>query len=414
MALPFEQEMKRQAGGTLSNRYPHLPLWCEAHYALEKRLTIDQAIERHVRHYDFESEPTENFRANRLEHELSHMLLGLAFMRMGYHPIEYDFGTNGNYQVEALTLALEKFLHPDVLYAQSHSRSLPLKAESAFLNYYHQYYRAYGMGDGDTLKEALDAVNASPVPQSLFSARAERRFNFGPLTGKVTGLPETTKFGERLPRLVPLPDATVRNIFLALKPALLMLQDRIDMLFADEVTSATTQTARKERIYEALRTICVDELWGAVHSSTIRDTHALTHRHRTVFHAMEALHDLTGQPLTVDQKIDLARTIEKGLESGPLSRLDLGECFEHKPEDFEQKVKAFWEAHDLAKESQQNLGFSKFLRASVEEVFLKEGYPGFLPELEAMIQTYRKGASTSFAGRAKKGVIPSGTGINLR
>lgn len=395
MALPLPYDLDDERGG-LAARHRHLPLWCEASYGPERGLTLEQAVERHVNLYGFEQNFTKGLQEDRFEHETSHMLLSLAFRKLGFSPIEYDFPVNGNFQSEALTLAIESFIKPHELAIPKNMLRPHPPSAYTFQGHYQRYYKSYGHKDSHTLARAVEQISHSPITISLFESRQADHFDLGAMGPDMASLPAQTSFGEPLPVLCPLPTATVNAIYKILEPALDLIQAKASRMFTEEASASLSPAERESRIRDMLRQLPMDSLWQSISAAPApaRDVAAFTHTHRRMFVALERLYAAAGCPLdTPDVRWEASNALETVLSRDGRPMAEMERLFSSTPETFEAGLQEFRQAFEAAANEPVGPVMQEVVRSRLSRRLMHLGCTEFLQELDDMTKQLNAMAS---------------------
>ncbi|MBY0355879.1 MAG: hypothetical protein K2Q12_09170 [Rickettsiales bacterium] len=206
MALPLkialqQQPLRDDNGKLVGPRGPvHLdPLHCELLYAIERGLTVREFVARHAKLYQFGVGLTKQLSETRFEHELAHLILGLAFMKLQRNPIPHDFGYDGNNMAEAWVINFESLFDPKYALHGPNSEFCSLVRQR-----YATYTRTNDLNSEQSqMHQAAITVANSEHPLSLFEARHTAKSEFGS-TVNPSVIPEVgspTKWGEALPDL---------------------------------------------------------------------------------------------------------------------------------------------------------------------------------------------------------------------
>lgn len=99
---------------------PCFPLYGELIRMLEEDMDLELAILEHCMNFGFDEVQSDH------EHDLSHILLGFAFLKIGYDPIGLRFSYNNNYLSEHIVRAIETPIHT---YINDHTHNLDLLHE---------------------------------------------------------------------------------------------------------------------------------------------------------------------------------------------------------------------------------------------------------------------------------------------
>lgn len=245
-----------------------IPLSCELEYAIERGLSVSDAIERHVKNFNFSPHLTNQLRSNRVEHEAAHLMLGLAFRHLRWNPTKMDFGYNGNEKAESLAIPIESLLIPIPEtsawpLAVYHSvLQDPAAAFPKFLKNHNYFFNRSFKNELDDIYRAAREANASPLPKSIFEVMRSHKFGF---IGKLEDDPELgyshTRHGERIPHPNMMREKEVCTLFDTLMPMVRLVLVR------------TLQRAQAEGLppsgaimRETLLAMRMDELEKAIHT----------------------------------------------------------------------------------------------------------------------------------------------------
>lgn len=113
MTLILDDYFSETAGKTGPEDRPYynnlLALQCELSYAIDRDLTAEQFVQKHIQNWNFDQR-FDWVQETRFEHEFAHMLLGLCFPIIGCNPFPFEFGYNGNNMSEVFVVSIEHYM----------------------------------------------------------------------------------------------------------------------------------------------------------------------------------------------------------------------------------------------------------------------------------------------------------------
>lgn len=264
MALPLnialqQQPLKDNNGNPVGPRGPvHLdPLHCELLYAIENGLTVRQFVARHARLYQFQETLTKLLVGTRFEHELAHLILGLAFMKLQRNPTPYDFGYNGNLHAEAWVTNFESFLNPDYLSISDNEDKFCDRVQLSFDD-----------GISREKQKIYDALNRvashAEAPLSLFEARHSSRGLFEDADAqRISSNTRNTQWGETAPHLTPPSDEVTRAIYRIVQPLAVKIRTLMHQACSSDriVTDDGRLGIDRAAAYDFYQNMRVSDLW---------------------------------------------------------------------------------------------------------------------------------------------------------
>jgi hypothetical protein len=377
MALPLPEDLKGDRG-EFPNYHRHMPLWCEASYGPERSLTLGEATLRQAKIYGFDPQITDSLQTKNFYHEAAHLLIGLAFRRLGFSPVPYDFPQNGNYAVESLVLAVEYFLQPNSLINElERTPSPPL-----FWGRYNIYYKEHMQHESDLLSKALNHVKESTHPMALFDAYKARGFEFGERLQRLPELPERTGFDERLPLICPLPRLTLDALFTVMLPALNYIKSDMRPIIEREDFYDLLPAKREARLMDHLRKISVASLWQEISKAHKFEVEDFTHNHRQKLISLSRIFSAAGVPLTrAADWIEASQAVETHLIDRRRSgEQEYPDCL-NEPDSLLTTLGALGQMFHNASHKPDAM----LLRTFLAKTFLKKGYEGLLEEAESLM-----------------------------
>lgn len=84
---------------------PCFPIYGELIRMLEEDMTVEEAVIEHCSNFGFKRIESD------WEHDLCHILLGLAYLKLGYDPLGIPFSYNNNSMAEAIVRQMEKYVN---------------------------------------------------------------------------------------------------------------------------------------------------------------------------------------------------------------------------------------------------------------------------------------------------------------
>lgn len=252
------------------------PIWCEREYAIEHDLTAGEYVKKHIRNWNF-SYGFDHLYDYRFQHEFCHVLLGLAFLKMGRNPTQFDFGYDGNYQAEALVIAMER---PFNNMFGGHFREASFKKFSED-EYVDDVLKILKLDLGEANKLELRAYeNAKKISKtkSLVSRfEARRHYSFdetnldkGNLFIQFLNISQLHMVGkrhnnnEKIRPVRLLAPANVREIYQTIAPVIRF----ISKVFEEDkaIQNQTEEYYREQEIMIALKSLHVSDLWCAINN----------------------------------------------------------------------------------------------------------------------------------------------------
>lgn len=250
------------------------PIWCEREYAIDHDLSAAQYVKRHIRNWNF-SQNFDHLFDNRFHHEFCHILLGLAFLKMGRNPTPFDFGYDGNNQAEALVIAMEKPFDNmlDDFMDGGHFTG------GGFINFSEDdyvarvkelYSRVFGDTNAHQIAALLDAETSHKLHglTSVFEARRRLSFDDDKTTSEEMSLycvqndfygdGQSNTNGEKVRPALPLPDDVVREIYRTVVP---VIQAIIRAFEQDNAIRSLDFFFKANEIMNAMKTLYVSDLW---------------------------------------------------------------------------------------------------------------------------------------------------------
>lgn len=243
-----------------------IALSCERELAIQRDLTAGEYVKNHIRNWNF-NQFFDGLYHTQFQHELGHLLLGLAFLKMGRNPTQFDFGYDGNIQAEALVTQMEKPFEA-MLRGKSIDEVLKNFSEDDFVNGVDRYLISIGLRGPEVIHHnAFEEAGKLSRQGKLCSIFEYRRFqSFAELASELDGKDFTSKIGDENPNgevlegLVNLPSVDIREIYGIVSPVIGRILNRVVEEFSEPIASGED----KFRFMGALRSLYVSDLWKIV------------------------------------------------------------------------------------------------------------------------------------------------------
>lgn len=249
------------------------PIWCERELAIERDLTTGEYVQNHIGNWNFNNH-FDHLYNDRFQHELGHVLLGLAFLKMGRNPTQFDFGYDGNNQAEALVIAMEKPFEnmlDDIF-------SIPTFRHFSEDEYVQEVGRLFETQRSFTNGvERMAHVKVSSLPDkeglvSIFEYR--RRGSFDETNGQVRDFNHamhagvllsklTQKNGEKFETINAPMEEDVREIYQIVAPVIRAIARALEQ--DDAVRSADFMSQINE-VMNAFKSFYVSDLWHVMNN----------------------------------------------------------------------------------------------------------------------------------------------------
>lgn len=254
------------------------PIWCERELAIEYDFTTGEYQKNHIRNWNF-SDTFDYISSGRFQHELCHILLGLAFLKMGRNPLPFDFGYNGNKLAEVIVMALEqpfsRFIEGKSGYS---NKDFNFETVERHVRHIHQnmtnddnqYYRVgiYGLNQ------------RSNKPTSVFEYWREGHFSQNSKKIKAdiqeektavssAKLADVTKWGEEFKELEEWKYQDIESVCEIVCPLILkIIQTMDDVISSDQdLPSADRALA----IMELMKTFYVSDFWHFINAENTQN-----------------------------------------------------------------------------------------------------------------------------------------------
>jgi hypothetical protein len=231
---------------------------------------VSDAIDRHVKNFNFSPDTTNRLRESRVEHEAAHLILGLTFRHLRWNPTHMDFGYNGNEKAEALTIPIEGLLIPldeEKPWPHTIYHSFLQDPASSFPNFLRSYHYHLNQGYQRELLNTfatVDLANTASEVTSLFEVRRDHQFKtFTERTGKGGLSHPHTRHGEKIQLSGMLTEDSVKKVFETLVPMVRLIQLRTLERAKAEGSAPTAAIMRK-----TLLCLRMNELEQALHTPT--------------------------------------------------------------------------------------------------------------------------------------------------
>lgn len=250
------------------------PIWCERECAIEQDLKAGEYVTNHIRNWNFNSNFDHLF-DNRFQHEFCHILLGLAFLKMGRNPTDFDFGYDGNNQAEAFVIAMElpfDNMLDDLMDGGrfSHGGFAGFSEDDYVSRVKALYLRVFGDTNAHQVAALLDAETSQKLHglSSVFEARRRLSFDDDKTASEEMSLycmqndiyknGRANTNGETLKPALPMSDDDVREIYRAVAPVIRAVVRAFEQ---DNAIRSLDFFFKANEIMNALKTIYVSDLW---------------------------------------------------------------------------------------------------------------------------------------------------------
>lgn len=296
--LSAEDENSSLIGGKQKAFYAGnlLALSCEREFTIQRDLTAGEYVKNHIRNWNF-NQYFDRLYHEQFQHELGHLLLGLAFLKIGRNPTQFDFGYDGNIQAEALVTEMEKPFEV-MLKGKSIGEALKSFSEDGFVKGSNRYLTAIG-GRGPRLihENAFEEAGKLSRQGKLCSIFEYRRSqSFGELAYLYDGKAFSSKLGDQNPNgeilenLVDLPEGDMCEIYSVVSPIISRILKRISEEFPEPIVSGED----KFRFMGALQSLYVSDLWKIAQNpeAEIKLRMMATHKDENLVHYVEFLHHM--------------------------------------------------------------------------------------------------------------------------
>lgn len=238
------------------------PIGCETMVGIRLNRTLGQQVETHQINYNFPQSYNQDIEEAGYEHDVMHVLLDVAFKKMGYSIIPLPYAHNGNVYSEALTsslqLRLTQFIDRQAIFSDEDSRS-------HYNNIIHDAYR-WTVQHNDVMKAAWALANLEEVTTTMFDVRHRLQFRDNLIRQYASRLEkpwhgDANRHGEVYEDFRMFTQDKLDEVFETVTPALNLIIDRL----REEPVPMWWDAKDKRIAYtEALRKISMQDIWAAM------------------------------------------------------------------------------------------------------------------------------------------------------